>query len=226
MLISFKHKFIFIHNYKVAGTSVKNALSDYGLMNPIITNARANRLIESSFFRKGYTNKYFRRLFRKLNLPGTCDFKSHLHSTKIEKLLPVEVYNDFFKFGFVRNPWDWQVSLYHYMSQVKGHHQGEIAKMFTSFEAYLDWRITSDKHSQKDFFYDKNNNKKVNFIGKIENMENDFNTICSMIGIDATLGHKNSSKRKNDYRKYYNSQTKNLLADHFEDDIKLFNYEF
>lgn len=226
MLISFKNKFIFVHNYKVAGTSIKSALSDFGMINPLITGAKANLIIENSSLKTIYTNKYFRRFFRKLNLPGTCKFNSHLHALEIEELLPSEIYNKFYKFGFVRNPWDWQVSLYHYMSQIKDHHQGELAKKFSSFDEYLEWRVNNDKRTQKDFFYDKSNNLKVDFVGKLENLTNDFNFICKQIGINASLEHKNSSKRSNDYRKYYNTHTKNLLADHFEDDIKLFNYEF
>ena len=34
MVISHKHKFIFIHNYKVAGTSITKSLSPYGIKNP------------------------------------------------------------------------------------------------------------------------------------------------------------------------------------------------
>lgn len=226
MLISFRHEFIFIHNYKVAGTSVKAALSKYGLINPLLNNTIWNRTIDQSQLRVLYTNKYFRRLIRGITPDSSRNFRSHLHASEIEQYLPTQVFDKFYKFGFVRNPWDWQVSLYHYMSQISDHHQGEIAKRFSSFEEYLDWRVVKDKRTQKDFFYDSENNLKADYVGKFENLATDFDFICKEIGIDAELGHKNSSKRSNDYRKYYSTETKNLIADHFEDDIKLFGYDF
>jgi hypothetical protein len=226
MLISFRHEFIFIHNYKVAGTSIKAALSEYGLINPLLNNSDWNRAIDQSQLRVLYTNKYFRRVIRKLTPGNIRNFKSHLHAKQIKSYLPDDIYSKYYKFGFVRNPWDWQVSLYHYMSQLSGHHQNDIAKGFSSFEEYLEWRIQKDKRTQKDFFYDDNNNLIVNFVGKFENIVSDFDHICNQVGLDAKLGHKNSSKRNNNYRKYYSTATKNLVADHFEEDIKLFDYEF
>lgn len=226
MLISFENKFIFVHNYKVAGTSIKTALSDYGIINPVFTNTKVNQFFDKSYLKNIYKSNYFRRSFRKLALPGTNKFRSHLHATEIEELLPAEIFKTFFKFGFVRNPWDWQVSLFHFMSQIHDHHQHNVASQFESFDEYLEWRVNHDKRSQKDFFYDNDNNKKVNYIGKLETLNKDFEHICIRIGIECNLGHKNSSKRNNDYRKYYNTHTKNLVADHFQDDINLFDYEF
>lgn len=125
MLISFRHEFIFIHNYKVAGTSVKAALSKYGLINPLLNNTIWNRTIDQSQLRVLYTNKYFRRLIRGITPDSSRNFRSHLHASEIEQYLPTQVFDKFYKFGFVRNPWDWQVSLYHYMSQISDHHQGK-----------------------------------------------------------------------------------------------------
>lgn len=226
MLISFEKKFIFIHNYKVAGTSIKKALSDYGLVNPVFNSSNVNKRIEKSILRTLFNNSRIRKGIWKLNLPGTGNFKSHLTALEIEKKIPSEIFNSFFKFGFVRNPWDWQVSLYFYMKQTETHHQNKLSENFSTFEEYLEWRVNYDKHLQKDFYFNDQNESKVDYLGKIESLDEDFKTICEKIGLDNEIGHSNKSTRSSDYQKYYNSYTKNLVGDHFAEDIQLFNYDF
>jgi hypothetical protein len=95
-----------------------------------------------------------------------------------------------------------------------------------NFDEYIRWRINKDLHLQKEFFYDGNGNCIVDFIGKLENLDQDFKKICNKIGIEAELPHKNKSKRKRDYRKYYTEETKKLVEKAFREDIELFYYEF
>ena len=66
----------------------------------------------------------------------------------------------------------------------------------------------------------------VDFIGKFENLESDYDYICEKLNIkDHKLPHKNKSKRKN-YREYYNDSTKQIIADWYKKDIDYFNYKF
>ena len=65
----------------------------------------------------------------------------------------------------------------------------------------------------------------VNVVGKLENIQKCFNTICRKLGLDETLGHYNKTNHLG-YRKYYNDKTIELVANAFELDIKRFKYEF
>jgi hypothetical protein len=65
----------------------------------------------------------------------------------------------------------------------------------------------------------------VDYIGKYENLQDDFDEICRQIGINASLTHKNKSKHK-DYREYYNDYTRNLIEEAFKEDIEMFGYSF
>lgn len=215
MLISHKNKFIFIHNYKVAGTSIIKALNKHALKNPS-KNHSLNKILEFLLLNK---TKIGNKLLAILS-----DIPSHINAKELKNITPPKIWKNYFKFGFVRNPWDWQVSLYHYTLENKNHHQHELLKNKT-FEEYIKWRVSEDLHLQKDFFYDKNGKCLIDFIGKIENIEEDFKKICNKINIRANLPHINKSKHKN-YREYYNEETKNLINKYFAEDIKLFNYEF
>jgi hypothetical protein len=199
MLISYRHKFIFIHNPKVAGLSIKRALEKYALNSPS-TMPWLNKISEySSLSRRA------RALRPKI---GEKDW------------------NRFFKFGFVRNPWDREVSLYHYIKNKKKHHLSSLYRELGSFDAYVRWIVSQKRQSQREMFYGREGEKLVDFIGKFENLEDDLRIVCRNLNIDAQLPHVNLSKRKANYREYYSPETRKIIEEHCQDDIIQFGYEF
>jgi len=207
MLISHSKKFIFIHNYKVAGTSIKHILKDFSNIN-----FKQSPTIDKIKILLGIYPRIF-----------SNNFHVHIKSQELKEKIPEEIFRDYFKFGFVRNPWDWQVSLYTYMLKNKNHFQHKLIKKM-NFEEYIQWRVDKDLRFQKDFFFDVKGNKLVDFIGKFENLNNDFKIICVKIGVDATLPHLNKSRTDPDYLSYYSQETIDLVYDAFKDDIKTFKY--
>jgi hypothetical protein len=211
MLISYRHKFIFIHTYKVAGTSVTNALKPYAFHNPF------ERLLYIFQRRYGLS-------FNGLLPSRYRAFAPHTKAAELRSQLPPDVYDKFFKFAFVRNPWDWQVSLYVYMKEKSSHKQHDlIAKM--SFDEYVKWRLTQDRNLQKDFVVDREGEKIVDFIGRYEKLSEDFQYICNILGFNASLPHVNKSTHK-DYREYYNEETKSLIEEGYKEDIDFFGFSF
>ena len=205
MLISTTKKFIFFHNYKVAGTSIRKAL----------------KLYESKPF------YIFSRLIQKMGLQNKGVFKifnSHVSASTAKEFLPKSVYDNYFKFGFVRNPWSWQVSLYTYMLKNNKHYQHEIIKSLGSFKEYLLWRIQNELRLQKDFFYDSDNNAIVDFIGKHENINDDFKIICEkfdVYGIELPVLNKSS---KFEWSKYYDLESFEMVKSAYREDIDCFDY--
>ncbi|MDX2003536.1 MAG: sulfotransferase family 2 domain-containing protein [Chitinophagales bacterium] len=204
MVICHHHRFIFLHNYKVAGTSIREALQVYTIPP-----------------RETYPNWIAQKLGI---LPKSSDFEDHISAPELKAGLKAKYFNKYYKFSFVRNPWDWQVSLYHYAREEKGHHQRDLV-LKMSFEEYIHWRVNEDLHLQKAFMYDAAGNCLVDFIGKLESINEDFKKITAHIGIEATLPHSNKSKHTH-YRDYYNDGTRALVAEAFKEDIELFDYQF
>ena len=205
VLISYKYNFIFIHVYKVAGSSIEHVLEKYTF-----------RPYES------VTAKVLQKLSL---LPRSSDFDIHITAKDLRNKLGSNRFNRFFKFAFVRNPWDWQVSLYTYMLKNEKHPQHSLIKSMSSFEEYIEWRVNTDKHLQKEFVTDETGNIMVDFVGKYENLQSDFNKICVRLAISESLPHLNVSKVR-DYREYYTDKTKNLIFEHFKDDLELFSYSW
>ena len=208
MLISHSKKFIFIHNYKVAGTSIRYALRKYEFYSRSNANLLNKALLSLNIYPKIFSS----------------EFSGHIKASELKKLLPISVFETYFKFGFVRNPWDWQVSLYTFILKDKTHFQHELIKNMKNFDDYIEWRAENFE-LQKDFFYDKNNVCLVDFIGKLRNIDKDFKYISDKLGISGHLPHLRKSRYDNNFLKYYNRNTSNIVAEVFKEDIETFGYD-
>jgi len=213
MIISHSEKFIFIHNPKVAGCSLRFELSKY-----------AERTIEDNKLSHFMMTQYYRKssyiFFQEYG---------HLTALQVKKLSPKKLYDEYFKFGFVRNPWDREVSLYNYFMGVKYHDVYDLTKIHgLSFKEFLHWRVENFYLTQKEFFYDKKGNQIVDFIGRFEFLLRDFNKIKDKLQLDINLRHENKSnvKKKIPYINFYDEETLNFVYENFKEDCETFGYEY
>jgi hypothetical protein len=207
MLISRKHKFIFIHIYKNAGSSVTNALAPFVASKWEDLQNRALKKIK-------ITPKFDSR-----------SFSAHIKAPELINAIGKDAFYSFFSFAVVRNPWDWQVSLYTYMLKEVNHHQHELVKKLGSFDAYIKWRCAEEVRFQKDFIYSDDGELLVDFVARYERIEDDFKIICSRVGISASLPKLNVSNTK-PYQLFYNEETIELVRQAFDADISLLGYDY
>lgn len=210
MLISHSKKFIFIHTYKVAGSSIRNALSPYCSIS-----LRQTPKIDFLKMMIGISPIIFSK-----------NFAGHITAAELKKQLPQKIFDTYYKFAFTRNPWDWQVSLYLYGLKDKGHYQHQLFKSFKDFDEYLDWRVHNELKLQKSFVTDEENNILVDYIGKFESLNQDFEHISKTLNIPfQKLPHLNKTKEQG-YASYFTPKTIRMVEEAFKQDIELFNYTF
>lgn len=147
---------------------------------------------------------------------------------------------DYFKFAMVRNPWDRLVSLYFdftkkriYQYSALVRHDKPLLSEFVNFED-LCLRITESPWKDNVFF--KSQTKQLSmdgkmvmdFVGRFENLQSDFRTICEKIGIaPPPLERMNTGVyEKASYRQYYSDAAREAVAALYHDDIEGFGYEF
>ncbi len=216
MLISYTHSFIFFHVAKVAGISIRQALAPYTQEPEHFKVRRPPREIDG-----------------KPNVLYDIWSSTLTHATvrQTQKALPRE-FSQSYKFAFVRNPWDWQVSMYYFLLKETDNPRYETVESLGSFKNYLEWVVNEDKpfpkgatKLQKSMLVDEHGRIAVDEIGRFEHLAVDFQTITAKLGIRASLPRLNHSNHKS-YQDYYDAHSKMLVAKYFAEDIDLFEYTF
>ena len=219
MIISNNKKFIFVHIYKTGGTSVSSALVKY---------ARFRERIASEFY---LSKKIVSTINDKLELADQGNkwvngLHKHAKAIEVRKHLGESKYRLYYKFTFVRNPWDWQVSLYHYIKKDKYHKDNAIANTL-SFYDFLKREIENFAPCQLDFLIDSKGKVIVDKVGKFESLQQDFCGILNHLNLKPIkLENLNRSNRSKNYRKYFTPKTAMLVNDYFKRDIEYFDYSF
>lgn len=247
MIISKKKNFVFLHCRKTAGTYISSCLynilakDDFiiGSLKEIYENKQLkfsnhldilylknfkflkNSILKNkSLFKFGnILNDFYKEKYVKyfINPP-------HMRLETISKVFPFS--KNFFKFCFVRNPYDYAVSDYLW----------RIRKNQISFNEYLRLKINND---QNNFIampitnweiYTINDKIEVDYVGKFENLNSDLKKIFGILKINENYLENNFFLKKNnqrtDYKDYYDEECKKLVSKLHYKEIDQFKYTF
>jgi hypothetical protein len=209
MRISHRHKFVFISVPKTGSTTVRKALNEH-------SDVRSDKDFSYPF---------------------------HISAYALKKRFMENGWNwdDYFKFSFVRNPWAVQVSRWSYI------HKSATRKLFESpnklqesaNEFTLKSRETLKRHktfkeyvianvSQSDrFIFDKDDGSlMMDFVGRQERLQGDFDIVCDRIGIlRMELPFVNTTEHGH-YAAYYDDESREAVAKSCAREVEVFGYEF
>lgn len=229
MIISHRHRFIYIKTYKTASTSIEAALAAVCGPDDVITPTRAD-LMQA---REGQRAQNFRlrhplvpkrpMIRRLLGRPErhyhpSVGYYEHMPASRVRAYVGEEVWNSYFKFSFERNPWDRQVSWYHYKIKDKGKTMSFARFMADRRRAYVDnYDLYSD---QRQIILD--------YVGRYETLSEDFRHVLSRVGLSdrVELPRVNVSVRQGDYRSFYDDAAKALIENWYRREIDHFGYRF
>lgn len=212
-MILHKHKLIFVHIPKNAGSS-----------------------IETFFGVKPFDWRVPNYEF----LTGWCPERCiHLHHATPKQLLETElisedIWNSYYKFAVVRNSWERSLSDYIWMLKSTGA-QGSFIE-YLNKEENFSHVLSASNHPgnradhmlpQLEFTH-MDNTPVMDKIIRFENISEGFQDICKVLGIhNSGLPHKKkgiiSGKH---YSYFYNSELRNLVADKYHTDIKKLSFTF
>lgn len=217
MLISRKYGFLFVHIAKTGGTSVRTALTPLMRRDP-------SRWLQSVCSRISGLSGH--RLGVKI--------PRHAKAIAAREMLPGDFYQSLFKFAFVRNPWDLQVSSYHHVQRERPH----LVRHLSGFEDFLRWKLEGDRpyhyildastEPQVHSLIDLSGKTIVDYTGRYERLKDDFQEIRDRLGLPESirLPHRRRAAERTDYRSYYSDAAAELVARYYAPDIEALGYSF
>jgi len=150
---------------------------------------------------------------------------AHDCARDMRRLVP-ELWNPAFKVGFIRNPWAWWYSAYHWYNPPR--HSGfDFEQRFPTFREFLlrraEWRPRFPWDGYRGFLCD-GRKLLVDFVGRTERLQEDFDFICRRTGFPPQILR---SKERVDYRPMYEDNLmKAAVYDLSRLDIEFFGYTF
>jgi Sulfotransferase family len=176
-------------------------------------------------------------------LQGESNYHSlyfkHASARDIQRMMG-DAYASYFKFSFVRNPWDWVVSNYAYNRglhrcyvvgteyEVSGRTPGRIPDWAKdlSFERWLPWWLEGFNPSQLALLTDAAGRLLVDDVYRFEAIHHRIDAICRRLDLEFLPRDVDSRGRRKsvEYRDYCTEKTRRMVAEHFSEEIRLFHY--
>jgi Sulfotransferase family len=227
MIVSHKHRFIFLKTKKTAGTSIELALSAVCGRDDIITplaqpedEPLRRGLAPQNWRRPGLVPAAWRGMAELFDLSRKAvDFHEHIKAEKARRFLGERVWNSYFKFAVERNPWDRQVSYWQFKMRKLGAKPMTLAEFLETHHANLNSAN----------IYSLDGRLAVDHLVRYEHLAGDLDHVLSHLGIDARLDlpkAKGEYRRVGDYRDQYDAATRNWVARTYATEIALCGYRF
>jgi len=207
VIVSHKHKFIFFAVPKTATHAIREALRKH---------TDEDDWEQQTLFGKQY-----------LPIPELASIgHGHISVMQLRPHLPIETWDTYFKFGFVRNPFDRFVSTCFFLNRQNPDFENN-ARTFMKRALRADrFRQRILVRPQAEQLTDDRGAIALDFVGRYEDLQCSFDMISERLKLPTTdLSLKNASERAS-FEKYYDDELVETIGNYYGKDLRMFGYEF
>lgn len=202
MIINHKHRFLFVHIQKTAGTSVTEALNQLEGSQQLGYHHSMIDTIENAAYEGYFVFCFIRNPFDRL----VSWWNMMMHKG---------IHNDFSRYLLSRSN-----SFSEFLDCT------EIIDEQNPLERWMDQPYPkSIAYNQLDYITGENGIMAVNFIGRFESLKGDFRKMSEAIGVKLELPYSNAFDRDH-YREYYGAADVEKVKQMYKRDLDYFGYDF
>jgi hypothetical protein len=215
-IINNTHKFIFIHIPKNAGTTINTLLSHYTYWIDVELGGTVHGEALAPLYLKRF------------------GIGKHTRANQVRNLVGERIWENYFKFAFVRNPYARAFSVYRFLKQWRNWEGSAAMAKFATFEDFLLSDMFKNNPGPDSIFLpqhtwieDINGNSLLDFIGSVEKIGRSLNVIADRIGIKLdsnSVPVKNDSGDPDEFRRSYSAAAIDIVRQRYKRDFFLFGY--
>lgn len=229
MIISHKHKFIFLRTQKTAGASIQIALSKICGEEDVVSRMGAKlekykvvhgfKPMQNQMFK--VKSKGILGLFKK---PKNYRFTAHSNAEFVKSNVKNDVWNKYFKFCFERNPYDKVISWYYWLHKFGSPHaKGTLSEFIENFNP-------DDMAGES--IYKINGQIVLDKIYKYEELDASLKDISTRLQLSESLAlpnfkvHSKSRLDNRHYREVLSQKEVDIISNYFAAVIKEQSYSY
>ncbi len=207
MIISHRHKFIFFAVPKTATHTIREALRQH---------TGPDDWEQQVLFGEQF-----------LPIPQLARLHhGHISAQEIRPHLEAEIWDTYFKFAFVRNPFDRFVSCCFFLNR-------ENPNFEDTAVAFMKERLQRTRFQQRVLVRPQyrqlctaDGEIALDYVGRYEDLQESYNTICERVGLPVSELSKKNTSEHSGYTRYYDDDLRHRVAEFYKEDLRLFSYDF